>query len=227
METSDKDAAFQQALTAYRAILRKSGCSQAGIYKREHMIRCLLPKLQGRPVDGTSYREIVDALLETMNSAEDHRLCLTATREFYPFLTNNVKAIAQIAASGGFSGQPITVPPVDAKTIDDLLRRVEAGALSAEEEAIHARYLGALRAKGLELHVLQTRGRLAKVLLATMSGLPVSETSFRAVIDQLLPLFTVRDTRLYFLAVAREFYYFLLKVPDADSKVASVFRVDS
>ena len=72
-----------------------------------------------------------------------------------------------------------------------------------------ATYEKALRNRGADDLFIDTRRKLAKLLLLRLRDVPHKQpNAYRKVIDANLPLFTMNETHHTFLNVGREFYYF-------------------
>lgn len=220
MDATEQEKARTEALNAYLAILGQHGASRAELAKSRHVVLYLLNKLKGRALGGAEYREAVDAMLADIGGGDRGHFCLTVAREFYGFACRDVKAVARIVATGGYSGRSAEAAPIPWRDIDQGIAEAEARPLGGREGAVYRRYLDLLRQQGASEAVLETRGKLAKVLLAVTQGAVANGDGYRAAIDRLLPLFTKHETRLYFLAVAREFYYCLTGARDAGQAIA-------
>jgi hypothetical protein len=82
----------------------------------------------------------------------------------------------------------------------------------------YSRYLANM---GAEQLVIDTRLRLAKVLLVRLRDAPVKNNkTYRMAVDMVLPLFRVEEIRTLFLNVVREFFSVWMEAHQAVSKAA-------
>lgn len=215
------EATPSNALKAYLNLLKNNGIKRAIISQSEHFSRQLLSKLNGHIINQASYRAAVDALLDSL--PENYRSsAVSVAREFYPFLMSDIQSVVTLMASGNYRGAPgSAVFTLDSsiRNIDDLIRIANAVTLSDREFALHKHYLTSLTALGAADSTLDTRGKISKALLYLTRDLAMSGNTYRSILDQVLPIFSMEETRAYFLEVAREFFYFLTEDPNAAAMV--------
>lgn len=215
------EAKHSDALKAYLNLLKNNGIKRANISQSEHFSRQLLSKLNGQIVNQAAYRAAVDALLESL--PENYRFsAVSVAREFYPFLMSDVKSVATLIASGNYRGMPDNAGFIldsSIHNIDDLIRIANAAILSDHESALHTQYLTCLAALGAADNIIDTRGKISKVLLYLTRNLTISGNNYRSILDKILPMLTLEETRTYFMGVAREFFYFLKEDPKAETRV--------
>ncbi|HSI24260.1 MAG TPA: hypothetical protein VK946_07020 [Methylotenera sp.] len=208
----------KEAVSAYLKLLQTKGAGEDVLQKRALFLDKLSPHLTGKVLDGSEYREVIDIVMETMPS-EDWHDCLNAAREFYPFWISDFKAIASLSLKTGFDIQPLQWRPIQTslKTLWDSL---ETEKFDTSENWPLKAYTQALRFEGAEQSLVDTRVKLAKVILIRLRDAPAkNRKSYRTAVDLTLPLFNIKQNRRLFLVVVREFYHFWCGNPDAASMV--------
>jgi hypothetical protein len=208
----------KEAINAYLKLLQAKGAKSALLRKRTLFLEQLILNLVNKELDGSEYREAIEVLMETM-PAEDWHTSLTAAREFYPFWIKDIKAIATLNVNPGFDVAPIQWAPLPA-TLKSLIESLETEKFDASENWPLKAYSQALRQEGSEQKLVDTRVKLAKILLIRLKNAPLkNHKSYQTAIDQTLPLFHMKNNRRLFLVVVREFYHFWSGNPDASSMV--------
>lgn len=212
----------KSAINAYLKLLQAKGASGAMLYKRSLFLDKLDVALAGKVLDGSQYREVIEAVLET-TPAEDWHENLTAAREFYPFWLENIKAIAALNAYPGFDVKSGYWKPLQV-TLKELWDSLDTEKFDTAENWPLKAYAQALRFEGAEQSLVDIRLKLAKIILIRLRDAPEKHNkAYRTAVDLTLPLFSLKDNRSLFLVVVREFYYFWTGSPDAASMV---FRED-
>jgi hypothetical protein len=208
----------RDALEAYFRLLRSKGADDANLSRRRALLDVLLSLLSGRPRDGVHYREAVDVALASLNRA-DWPFFLQLAREYFYFWMEDVKTIALLHGEGEFEvGVPVAVP-VEEK-LEEAWKRLDNEKFSIAEMWPLKAYLAALRDEGADKAVVEIRQKLVKLLLVRLRGVTAKDgRSYRAVVESMLPLFTMKETRYLFLAVVREFFYFWIGAPDAAAHI--------
>jgi len=204
----------QEALGAYLKLLQNKGASNGNLKQREQFLLKLAPAIAGKPNDGYLYREAVENLLEATNKA-DWPFCLNVAREYFPFWTKDIKAIAALNANAAFDVEPLKWQPLDCnlKTLWDMLDKEQFSV--AETWPLKA-YTLALRQEGSTQTLVDTRVKLVKLLLVRLKDAPHKDHKiYRVAVDSTVSLFAMKETRRLFLVVVREFYYFWVGDPDA------------
>lgn len=203
----------QEALNAYLKLLRNKGASIEVLKLREDFIRDLMPMLLGQSKDGRLYRDIVENLLDTMDKTQ-WSFYLPVAREFFPFWTRDIKAIAALNAESGFDLESTWQPlDCDLQTLWNVLdkEKFEVG-----EAWPLKSYTLALRLEGAAQILVDTRVKLVKLLLVRLRDAPEKNHKiYRIAVDSTMPLFTLKEMRQLFQIVVREFFYFWIGDPDA------------
>lgn len=207
-----------EALHAYLKLLQTKGASGSVLHKRSLFLEKLILNLVNKELDGEEYREAVEVLMEAL-PADDWHVSLTAAREFYPFWIKDIKAIAALNVNPGFDITPIQWVPLPA-SLKSLIDSLETEKFDASENWPLKAYSQALRQEGSEQTLVDTRVKLAKILLIRLKNAPLkNHNSYRTAVDQTLPLFNIKNNRRLFLVVVREFFHFWTGNPDASSMV--------
>lgn len=215
----------QDAFNAYLRFLASKGATQEDLAQRSEPLVQLLPLLEGRSMDGNIYREQVEFALDQLDRAVWPAF-LTVAREFYHFWASDIKTIAAMSSGGGYRIRqlPGQVAAVDLPTLWNTLDQEKFEL--AETWPLKA-YLSALRDEGAEKSVVETRSKLVKLLLLQLRSAPEKDNHhYRIAVDATLPVFALRETRMLFLIVVRDFYYFWIGDPDASSHVTLDIRQD-
>lgn len=204
----------QEALAAYLRLLEVKGANSDRLKEREQFLTRLLPAIVGKPADGFHYRDAVENLLESLDRAE-WSFCLGVAREYFPFWTKDIKAIATLNAEAAFDTEPLNWQPLDCN-LKALWNMLDKQQFSVVETWPIKSYTLALRQEGAPQALVDTRIKLVKLLLVRLREAPEKNHKiYRLAVDTTVPLFNMRETRRLFLAVVREFYYFWIGDPDA------------
>ena len=155
------------AANAYLKLLESKGASSAVLYKRSSFLDKLIVELADKVLDSNQYREVIE-LVMSKASSEDWHENLTAAREFYPFWLENIKAIAAHNISPGFevNATPWTPLQTSLKALWDSL---ETAKFEASESWPLKAYTKALRDEGAEQTLVDTRVKLAKIIILKLS----------------------------------------------------------
>lgn len=215
----------QEALSAYLKLLENKGATSATLKQREAFLLKLAPAVTGITNDGFHYREAVENLLDTIDKAE-WPFCLSVAREYFPFWTKDIKAIAALNADAAFDSGPVQWQPLDCnlKTLWGMLDKEQFNVV--ETWPLKA-YTLALRQEGAAQSFVDTRVKLVKLLLVRLRDAPdKNHKIYRIAVDATIPLFDLKETRRLFLSVVREFYYFWIGDPDAADNIL-IERINS
>ena len=208
----------KEAIDAYLKLLQAKGASSKVLDKRSLFINMLAEKLVGLVSSGEVYRDIIESIMDSMPVDAWHDN-LTAAREFYPFWMQDFKAIAALNINPGFDVKPIDWRPVQV-TLKLLSDSLETERFDTSENWPLKAYSQALRFEGAEQALVDTRVKLAKIILIRLRTAPEKDgKAYRAAVDLTLPLFSLKHSRRLFLVVVREFYHFWSGNPDAASMV--------
>lgn len=209
----------KQAAEAYLKFLGKKGASAGVLYKRSLFLDSLVVLLAGKSQDRAEYGHALTEVLKTV-SEQDMLDCQNIAREFFPFWMNDVKAIAAFEKHYGYDAQPIKWQPLPA-SLDKLTESLEHEVFSEKDGFALLRYSRHLTNKGAEQLVIDTRMKLAKVVLVRLRDAPVKNNkTYRMAVDMVLPLFKVEEIRALFLDVVREFFYFWMESYQAAKQAA-------
>ncbi|MBA3695941.1 MAG: hypothetical protein H0W85_04070 [Methylotenera sp.] len=208
----------KEAINAYIKLLQAKGADDSILEKRASFLDILAAQLAEKALDGPEYREAIEAVMETVPADSWHEN-LTTAREFYPFWVKDFKAIASLSINAGFDIHPSDWKPLST-SLKSIWDRLETEKFDTSENWPLKAYTQALRHEGAEQTVVDTRVKLAKVILIRLRDAPVrNHKSYRTAVDLTLPLFNIKQNRRLFLVVVREFYHFWTGNPDAASMV--------
>ncbi|HZV97499.1 MAG TPA: hypothetical protein VFF74_00775 [Methylophilaceae bacterium] len=204
----------EEALAAYLKLLQNKGASHESLEQREKFLLKLIALIAEKPHDGLMYREAVEDLLEQTDKA-DWPFGLAMAREYYPFWTKDIKAIAALNADAVFDVESPQWQPLDCN-LKALWNMLDKEQFSIAETWPLKAYTLALRQEGAAQSLVDTRVKLVKLLLVRLRDAPEkNHRVYRIAVDTTMPLFGMRDTRRLFLVVVREFYYFWIGDPAA------------
>lgn len=216
--TQETKGANSEILKAYQAILEKNGYRRGEIYKRMHVVRCIISGLPKDKPASKAYRIAADLVLISMPDAVSQDMCRQVIRDFFPFFERDVRTIAALSQSGAYEPVDIDIA-LPSGNLDELIQSARAMELSEREYLTMDGYETALRAQGLDKLSVAHRTTIGLLILLGLRQLPLDGKHYRALLDKLQPLFSREETQTYFLMVAREFYNFVLGDPDAMQKV--------
>lgn len=208
----------RDAQHAYLKLLAGKGAAPADLERRVAFLARLTPLIQPLAAEGASYRQAVETAVEALDQSA-WPFCLMVAREYFHFWAGDFKSIAALNADGGFDAAPIDWRPA-ALDVKAVWHEIDQVSLSTAETWPLKTYTLALRQAGAERALVETRVRLAKLLLTRLREAPAgSSRHYRVAVDATTPLFAKNDTRRLFFAVVREFYYFWIGDPDVASRV--------
>lgn len=197
----------QDALKAYLNLMERKGVSETQLIQRQFILIRLMPYIENIPSDGASYRAAVDKLFKELDEAE-WAICIPVIRDYFSFWVKDIKAIAGMNQDHEFDGTRQEWRP-ETRNLKELWESLDKVTLTNVEMTPLVTYEKALRNRGADDLFIDTRRKLAKLLLLRLRDVPHKQpNAYRKVIDANLPLFTMSETHHTFLNVGREFYYF-------------------
>jgi len=204
----------QQAHEVYSKLLKSKGFGRDTFALRSDFLDKLMPMLADVKQTGYAYRQTLERLMDSI-SEQAWPESLIIAREYFPFWTGDIKAIARLNQGVTADALPIDWKPIQVQLAElwyavgeEKFERTDSWALKA--------YSKALRNENAEQVLIDTRLKLAKILLVRLRGAPNrGNKAYRTTIDATLPLFEVKKNRQLFLVVAREFFYFWAGNPEA------------
>ena len=202
------------ALKVYLKLLKGKGVGRESINRRETFLHKLMPLLAGLTNNASGYREALELYMDSIKST-DWPYDLAVAREYYVFWMGDIKAIAAYSATQGYAEEPVSWQPVDTslKMLWDIIDKAKFDL--AESWALKA-YTKALRDENAPQTLIETRVKLAKILLIQLKDAPIKNNhAYRVSVDATVSLFDVRQNRHLFLVVVREFFHFWSGNPDA------------
>lgn len=206
----------KEAVSAYLKLLQSKGASSGILYKHSLFLDTLTKELAGKPLDATVYSNVVDTVMETV-PADDWHINLNTAREFYSFWIKDIKAIAAFNLNYGFDVDAIQWKPL-ATSLKALTDSLETEKFDTSENWPLKAYSQAMRYEGAEQSLVDTRIKLAKIILIRLRDAPIkNHKSYRTAADMTLPLFKMNEAKQLFILVVREFYNFWTGNPNAAS----------
>lgn len=208
----------QQALEVYFKLLTAKGFGPETFVQRISFLNKLLPLLADKNPNGGEYRLAIELMMDSIVES-DWPESLIIAREYYPFWIDDLKAVAQFCKSATKDQLPIEWKPVEV-SLSSLWHNVDQEKFSTTDSWALKAYTKALRNENAEQTLIDTRLKLAKVLLVRLRDAPdKSNKIYRTTVDATLPLFEVKKNRRLFLVVVREFFHFWSGNPDAEKYI--------
>jgi hypothetical protein len=210
----------QQALEVYIKLLTGKGFGPDTFVPRVNFLNKLMPLLGDKELNGREYRNAIETLMDSVEEA-DWPESLTIAREYYPFWINDLKAVALLSRNTSKDTLPIDWQPAHV-TLSALWHTVDQEKFDTTDSWALKGYTKALRFENADQTLIDTRLKLAKILLVRLRDAPNKDNKFyRTTVDATLPLFEVKKNRRLFLVVVREFFHFWAGNPEADKFVLS------
>ena len=208
----------QQALEVYIKLLTGKGFGPDTFVPRINFLNRFMPLLANKDLNGSGYRIAIEDLMDSV-AEDDWPESLVIAREYYPFWLNDLKAVAQLNKNTIADTLPIDWQPKHV-ALSALWHTVDAEKFDTTDSWALKGYTKALRFENAEQTLIDTRLKLAKIMLVRLRDAPdKSNKVFRTTVDATLPLFEVKKNRRLFLVVVREFFHFWAGNPDADKFV--------
>jgi hypothetical protein len=208
----------QQALEVYIKLLTGKGFGPDTFVPRVNFLNKLMPLLGDKELNGREFRIAIETLMDSVEEP-DWPESLTIAREYYPFWLNDLKLVAQLSRNTAKDTLPIDWQPIQV-TLSALWHTVDAEKFDTTDSWALKGYTKALRFENADQTLIDTRLKLAKILLVRLRDAPNKDNKFyRTTVDATLPLFEVKKNRRLFLVVVREFFHFWSGNPEADKFV--------
>ncbi len=208
----------QQALEVYIKLLTGKGFGPDTFVPRVNFLNKLMPMLANKELNGREYRIAIENLMDSVEGG-DWAESLVIAREYYPFWINDLKAVAQLSKNATKDTLPIDWQPTHVE-LSSLWHTVDEEKFGTTDSWALKGYAKALRFENAEQTLIDTRLKLAKIMLVRLRDAPEkSNKAYRTTVDATLPLFEVKKNRRLFLVVVREFFHFWAGNPDADKFV--------
>ena len=217
-EANNIDSREQQALEVYIKLLTTKGFGPDTFVPRINFLNKLIPLLAGKEPNGGVYRGVIETLMDSVK-VEDWPESLVISREYFPFWINDLKAVSNLSKSATVDALPIDWQP-ESVVLGDLWHSVDTEKFGTTDAWALKGYTKALRFENADQTLIDTRLKLAKILLVRMRDAPDKNNKiYRTTVDATLPLFEVKKNRRLFLVVVREFFHFWAGNPDADKYI--------
>lgn len=212
------DQREQQAMEVYIRLLTSKGFGPETFAPRVAFLNKLMPLLANKSQAGGEYRLIVESLMDEIPE-DDWPESLVIAREYYPFWINDIQAVTRFSKASSRDPLPIDWKPLQV-SLNDLWHTIDAEKFGTTDAWALKAYTKALRNENAEQTLIDTRVKLAKILLVRLRDAPDKENrTYRTAVDATLPLFGVKKNRRLFLVVVREFYHFWAGNPEAEKFV--------
>lgn len=208
----------QQALEVYLKLLKSKGFGPETFNARTEFLGKLMPLLADKEQAGGVYRATVENLMDSI-SEDDWPESLIVAREYYPFWVDDLKAVARLNQGVVKDSLPVDWKPIQVQ-LADLWYTVDEEKFGRTDSWALKAYTKALRSEAADQTLIDTRIKLAKILLVRLGDAPERDNvAYRTTIDATLPLFEIKKNRRLFLVVVREFFHFWAGNPDAEKHI--------
>ena len=212
------DPREQQAMEVYIKLLTGKGFGPETFVPRVSFLNKLMPLLANKELNGREYRTAIETIMDTIAN-DDWPESLVVAREYYAFWINDLKAVSLFSKNATEDPLPIDWKPIEV-TLSSLWYTVDAEKFGTTDSWALKGYTKALRDENADQTLVDTRLKLAKVLLVRLRDAPDKNNKiYRIAVDATLPLFEVKKNRRLFLVVVREFFHFWAGNPEADKFV--------
>jgi hypothetical protein len=212
------EAREQQALEIYIKLLTGKGFGPDTFVRRVNFLNRFMPLLADKELNGREYRTAIETVMDDVAEA-DWPESLVIAREYFPFWLNDLKAVAMMSKSATKDALPISWQPEHVE-LSKLWHSVDEEKFGTTDSWALKGYTKALRNENAEQTLIDTRLKLAKILLVRLREAPDKDnTAYRTAVDATLPLFEVKKNRRLFLVVVREFFHFWSGNPEAEKFV--------
>ena len=214
----------QQALEVYIKLLTGKGFGPETFVPRVNFLNKLMLLLSDKELNGREYRMAIEVLMDDV-ATDDWPESLVIAREYYPFWINDLKAVSVFSKNAVQDPLPIDWKPVEV-SLSSLWHTVDTEKFGTTDSWALKGYTKALRFENADQTLIDTRLKLAKILLVRLRDAPDKNNQvYRTAVDATLPLFEVKKNRRLFLVVVREFFHFWAGNPDAEKFVLNNYTV--
>jgi hypothetical protein len=208
----------QQALEVYLKLLKSKGFGPETFAQRINFLNKLMPLLADKAPGGGEYRAAVEEIMDDVPQDEWPE-SLVISREYYPFWCNDLKLVSNLSKTVTKDTLPIDWKPIEV-TLATLWHTVDEEKFGTADAWALKAYTKAFRNENAEQTLIDTRVKLAKILLVRLRDAPDRDNkSYRTTVDATLPLFEVKKNRRLFLVVVREFFHFWAGNPEAEKYI--------
>jgi hypothetical protein len=195
----------QIAINAYLKLLQNKGMPAGELYKRSSFLDQLAPHLNEKALIAAEFSKALDIANENVANHKQAET-ISIAREFYPFWMQDIKTIAAFNTSYHFDFASIQWKPIPS-SLDELTNMIEKSKFNKIEMKSLESYIQTMLENGAEKTVIDSRSKLAKLILIKLRDAPVKNNkTYRMAIDIILPLFTINEIKQLFLTVVSEFY---------------------
>ena len=208
------NAIEMNSIETYLNTLSADGANLDYIESSKYFLIILADYLYGIPADGKYYRQAVESLVQHAD-IEEQPLCLEIARAFYPFWMNEHKLACETHHKALL---PANSPENDSlkKLAIDLWNNIDKEFFSSVESEPIDLYIASLQERGISNEQIQTKQKLAKIIIKELRNEDNDKYSYRKVIDKTLHLFSRQDLQHLFLIMSRDFYQFWTSAQQAE-----------
>lgn len=205
--------AQEQAIAAYKKFLTSKQVDSTAIDLRVKYINKLVVLIDDN-LTRESYGKAQQSLLKIEESI-DRQQQLNFSREFYPFLMQDMKSIARTSETYGMDLSSLrfkSLPPTLSWPEIDTLNQES---LSPQENILIRDYSIDLQKQHLQEADAEAKVKLAKLMLLRLRDIPIKNNiAYRIAVDVTLPLFNLEEIKQRFLEAIREFFHIWIEKSD-------------
>lgn len=208
----------QRALEVYIKLLKSKGFGPNTFVERTNFLNKFMPLLAGKEQTGGVYRQVLESIMDDVPESGWPE-SLVVAREYYPFWVDDMEAITRLSQNVVEDPLPIDWKPIEVQ-LKDLWHTIDEQKFGRTDSWAIKGYTTALRNEAADQTLVDTRVKLAKILLVRLGDAPdPNNKTYRTVVDATLPLFEVKKNRRLFLVVVREFFHFWAGNPNAEQYI--------
>ena len=207
-----------KSIEAYLETLYKDGVGNEYIESSKYYLIILADYLYSIQADGKSYRQAVESMILHAD-IEEQPLCLHIARAFYPFWINEHKLADKtinLAALKYHTAEIESQKKVTSALTSALWNTIDTEFFSSAENEPIELYIASLLDKGISSEQINTKQKLAKIIIKQYRNEERDLHSYRKVVDKTQHLFSRQDLQEFFLVVSREFHSFWLTLQQAE-----------
>ena len=200
------NAIEMNSIEAYLDTLSADGANLDYIESSKYFLIILADYLYSMPADGISFRQAVESLTQHAD-IEEQPLCLQIARAFYPFWMNEHKLACAMHSQATLKTNTAEIDSLKKSTVE-LWNNIDTEFFSTVESEPIDLYIASLHERGISSEQIQTKQKLAKIIIKELRSEGNDKDSYRKVIDKTQHLFTRQDLQQLFLKMSRDFYNF-------------------
>lgn len=192
------------SVEAYINLIKAKDFSVEHLHQSKYFIVKFTKFLLGIDINGVSYRNAVEQLLNTVET-KDRTYCINLARAFYPVWRNSYKLQKDVAIVN-------TEPQnVELQNLINLWKSIESESFSELESGRLNVYINSMKQIKVSDKEINTRAKIAKLISIKLRGSQSDlKSDYRTTVKSLELLFSNQNLIDYYLVVSREYFRFLM-----------------